>query len=114
VHLNKGCYLGQETVAKLASKGAVKQQLRSWRVLSSELQGSVPQRGTLLRRQGERAGVITSAIEITSAEGASQEWIGLALVRRQALADPQLTLDNDQGSIQLFKPQAFSDPPTRV
>ena len=114
VHLNKGCYLGQETVAKLASKGAVKQQLRSWRVLSSELQGSVPQRGTLLRRQGERAGVITSAIEITSAEGASQEWIGLALVRRQALADPQLTLDNDQGSIQLFKPQAFCDPPTRV
>ena len=114
VHLNKGCYLGQETVAKLASKGEVKQQLRSWRVLSSELQGTLPQRGTVLRRQGERAGVITSAIEMATAAGASQEWIGLALVRRQALADLQLTLDHDQGSIQLLKPQAFCDPPTRV
>ncbi len=114
VHLNKGCYLGQETVAKLASRGEVKQQLRSWRALSGELQGAIPQRGTVLRRQGERAGVITSAMEIASAEGASKEMIGLALVRRQALADPQLNLDNDQGSIQLFKPQAFSDPPQRL
>jgi len=30
------------------------------------------------------------------------------------LADPQLTLDGDQGTIQLFKPQAFSEPPTRA
>ena len=67
----------------------------------------------MLRRQAERAGVITSAMEMASDEG-SQEWIGLALVRRQALADPQLTLDSNQGSIQLFRPQAFSDPPTRV
>ncbi len=114
VHLNKGCYLGQETVAKLASRGEVKQQLRSWRALSSELQGAIPQRGTVLRRQGERAGVITSAMEMAAAEGTSQEMIGLALVRRQALADPQLSLDNDQGAIQLFKPQAFSDPPQRL
>ena len=114
VHLNKGCYLGQETVAKLASRGEVKQQLRSWRTPSSELMGTVPQRGTVLRREGERAGVITSALEIPSAEGAPREWIGLALVRRQALAAPQLSLDNDQGTIQLFKPQAFSEPPSRA
>ena len=114
VHLNKGCYLGQETVAKLASRGEVKQQLRSWRTPSSELVGTVPQRGTVLRREGERAGVITSALEIPSAQGAPREWIGLALVRRQALAAPQLSLDNDQGTIQLFKPQAFSEPPTRA
>ena len=114
VHLNKGCYLGQETVAKLASRGEVKQQLRSWRTPSSELVGTVPQRGTVLRREGERAGVITSALEILSAHGSPREWIGLALVRRQALAAPQLSLDNDQGTIQLFKPQAFSEPPTRA
>ena len=114
VHLTKGCYLGQETVAKLASKGEVKQQLRSWRALSSDLQGTHPERGTVLRRQGDRAGVITSAVEIASADGSPQEWIGLALVRRQALADPQLTLDGDQGTIQLFKPQAFSEPPSRA
>ena len=114
VHLNKGCYLGQETVAKLASKGEVKQQLRSWRALSSDLQGTHPERGTVLRRQGDRAGVITSAVEIASADGSPQEWIGLALVRRQALADPQLTLDGEQGTIQLFKPQAFSEPPSRA
>ena len=114
VHLNKGCYLGQETMAKLASRGEVKQQLRSWRTPSSELVGTVPQRGTVLRREGERAGVITSALEIPSAQGAPREWIGLALVRRQALAAPQLSLDNDQGTIQLFKPQAFSEPPTRA
>ena len=30
VNLNKGCYLGQETMSKLAGIGHVKQQLRFW------------------------------------------------------------------------------------
>lgn len=31
VSLNKGCYVGQETLAKLATYDGVKQQLRYWR-----------------------------------------------------------------------------------
>ena len=30
ISLDKGCYLGQETMAKLTGKGGVKQQLRCW------------------------------------------------------------------------------------
>ena len=47
ISLDKGCYLGQETMAKLAGKAGVKQQLRCWisdqpcnRVISSGRNGS--------------------------------------------------------------------------
>ena len=80
VSLTKGCYLGQETMAKLAASGGVKQQLRSW---SSTAAIST---GTKLARSGERAGVVTSSLEVTT----GRRWIGLALVRRQHLQHAQL------------------------
>ncbi len=114
VHLNKGCYLGQETVAKLASKGEVKQQLRSWRATTSDLSCSVLTQGTVLRCRGERAGVITCAYPVQSEDGERQQWIGLALVRRQALQESHLQLDDDQGVLALFQPLGFSPPPSRT
>ncbi len=113
VSLNKGCYLGQETVAKLASRGEVKQQLRSWSsTFGSDLK-QAPQQGTILRCKGERAGVITSALQIETLDGAAQEWVGLALVRRKSLSEPELNIESEHQSIQLFKPLGFSEPPTR-
>ena len=83
VSLSKGCYLGQETVAKLANLGATKQELRGW------ICNQVLSVGDTLRANGERAGTITSVLD--TQEGS----IGLALVRRQHLAAE--TLDGSDG-----------------
>jgi folate-binding protein YgfZ len=84
VSLSKGCYVGQETLAKLATYDGVKQQLRCWRAAAGPV---APEPGLPLRGPGgERAGVITSALALPAGEG----WLGLALVRRAALDQPQL------------------------
>ena len=100
ISLSKGCYLGQETMAKLAASGGVKQQLRSW---SSTAAIST---GTKLALSGERAGVVTSSLEVTP----GRRWIGLALVRRQWLQHAQL--DGPEGQcLVLQRPGGFQDPP---
>ena len=83
VSLSKGCFLGQETVAKLANLGGTKQELRGW------ICNHVPSVGDTLRANGERAGTITSVLD--TPEGS----IGLALVRRLHLGAK--TLDGSDG-----------------
>ena len=89
VSLSKGCYVGQETLAKLATYDGVKQQLRHWRApRTGPAAADACAPGTPLRQTaGGRAGVITSVL--ATADGLE----GLALVRRQALADPELLVD---------------------
>ena len=59
--------------------------------------------GPLATLDGERAGVITSALECDGS------WVGLALVRRQFLASPTLGGPNGE-QLQIRKPEAFQDP----
>ena len=97
ISTEKGCYLGQETMAKLIGKAGVKQELRCW-WCSSPLSSA-----TKLTLKGERAGVITSALEHDNS------WIGLALVRRQCLASE--TLEGPNGELlQISRPDSFQDP----
>jgi folate-binding protein YgfZ len=112
VSLNKGCYVGQETLAKLATYDGVKQQLRYWRSSTSSPAAAktcIP--GALLTTAaGERAGVITSA-----AAGA-QGLEGLALVRRQALEEAHLVAgggdsDGEPLPLQISIPAGFVAPP---
>ena len=58
VSLEKGCYLGQETLAKLHSRDGLKQQLRRFVVAAGS---AAPELGQQLRTAtGERAAVVTS------------------------------------------------------
>ena len=97
ISTEKGCYLGQETMAKLIGQAGVKQQLRCWSC-SSALSPTAK-----LTLEGERAGVITSALERDGT------WLGLALVRRQCLASPTLEGPNGE-QLQIRQPEAFQDP----
>jgi folate-binding protein YgfZ len=118
VSLNKGCYVGQEALAKLATYDGVRQQLRRW-VCEVDPDGEdaaarLASGRRLESADGERAGVITSSLQL---EGSST-WIGLALVRRSLLGqvilrtvgaaagqpDGNLTLHLSQG-------EGFLDPP---
>lgn len=112
VSLSKGCYVGQETLARLATYDGVKQQLRRWFLPAS---AGAPQPGMELRTAaGERAGVITSQHALADGSG----WVGLALVRRLALeppapADPAAAPEPVvlQPPLQLSLPEGFVAPP---
>ena len=94
VSLNKGCYVGQETLAKLATYDGVKQQLRYWESSEALEPGT-----TLSSARGERAGVVTS----------SQGGRGLALIRRSQLEAS--TLEAGGTELTISTPLAFIAPP---
>ncbi|MFM7653405.1 MAG: YgfZ/GcvT domain-containing protein [Vulcanococcus sp.] len=110
VSLSKGCYVGQETLAKLATYDGVKQQLRHWRApRTGPAAADACAPGTpLITTAGGRAGVITSML--SSPDGLE----GLALVRRAALEDHQLLAgESTAGAVRLEIqiPNGFSAPP---
>lgn len=106
VSLSKGCYVGQETLAKLATYDGVKQQLRHWRApRTGPAAADACAPGTpLSTTAGGRAGVITSVL--SGPEGLE----GLALVRRQALAEPHLVVGSEI-HVQISVPAGFTPPP---
>ena len=111
VSLSKGCYVGQETLAKLATYDGVKQQLRRWHAPAAPGAPAPLEGATLQRAGGERAGVITSCLALPDRAG----WVGLALVRRSALDQEHLWMggaEPGQGlRLALSLPEAFIEPP---
>ena len=112
VSLSKGCYVGQETLAKLATYDGVKQQLRRWFWRGTQGPGEP---GTVLygamtgeESSSQRAGLITSSLALEDGL-----WIGLALVRRQSLQQTCLRAgpDPDSALLELSRPPACVDPP---
>jgi folate-binding Fe-S cluster repair protein YgfZ len=105
VSLSKGCYLGQETLARLATYDGVKQQLRRWHLpAQGEALGMVE---GVESGQGEatRAGQVSTVLALP--EGG---WIGLALVRRAALAE--LRLRTAGGAwLEVSVPEGVQPPP---
>jgi folate-binding protein YgfZ len=112
VSLSKGCYVGQETLAKLATYDGVKQQLRRWHLAREGgaapgvAPGAAPSAGDgLVDADGQRAGAITSVLALPQGG-----WIGLALVRRAALEQPTLQLVDGRG-LALSVPDELQPPP---
>lgn len=75
ISFTKGCYLGQETVARIDALGHVNRQLVVVRSLES---GELPETGVELRVGEKAVGRLTS---IAPDEGG---WTGLAIVRRES------------------------------
>ncbi|MDP9170689.1 MAG: folate-binding protein [Acidobacteriota bacterium] len=77
LHFQKGCYLGQEIVERIRSRGHVNRQLMGFRMEWAEGDhGDIPGAGTKLFTGGKEAGEVTSAV--LAPEGAV---FGLAYVR---------------------------------
>jgi folate-binding protein YgfZ len=74
LHFQKGCYLGQEIVERIRSRGHVNRLLMGFRIESS---APAPPPGTKLMLEGQPAGEVTSS----AANGSS--IFGLAYVRTQ-------------------------------
>jgi tRNA-modifying protein YgfZ len=84
VSFTKGCYIGQETVARLHYKGKPNRHLRGLRLSGSATPGAA------LRLGEKEVGTLGGAV-VSPALGA----IGLAIVRREAEPGTELTVGED-------------------
>jgi folate-binding protein YgfZ len=83
LHFTKGCYLGQEIVERIRSRGSVHRHLRPL-----ELFGPVPAAGAELTLDGgANAGHLTSAAELPLAAGS--RVFALGMIRGEAELSPQ-------------------------
>ena len=83
LHFTKGCYLGQEIVERIRTRGNVHRHLRPL-----ELAGPAPSSGTeLTLEDGTAAGTITSAAELPLKSGA--RVFALGMMRAEAEAKSQ-------------------------
>ena len=81
LHFAKGCYLGQEIVERIRSRGNVHRTFHGFR-----LDGTIPAAGTLLEADGKQIGELTSIVSIPLAEAnANTLQLALGYVRREAL-----------------------------
>jgi len=78
LNFNKGCYLGQEIVERIRSRGNVHRHLRGL-----ELEGPVPEAGTELTQDGAVAGQMTSAAELKLGAGRNRIF-ALGMMRGEA------------------------------
>jgi folate-binding protein YgfZ len=92
VHLSKGCYRGQETVAKVHNLGHPPRRL-----VALQLDGSdsvLPARGSAVRVGEDVVGAVTSA-----AFHFEDGPIALAVVRRSVPVDAEFTVDTEDGPV---------------
>ena len=85
LHFAKGCYLGQEIVERIRSRGQVHRRFTAFR-LTGELPGTLP---APLQAGGKPAGELTSAALVPLAEG--PVLVALGYVRQEAV-DAKLEL----------------------
>jgi folate-binding protein YgfZ len=83
LHFAKGCYLGQEIVERIHSRGQVHRQFMAFR-LSGDLPATLP---APLEAAGKPAGELTSAALVSLPEGPTLVALGYA--RREALDSKQ-------------------------
>jgi hypothetical protein len=98
VHLDKGCYTGQEALMRLITYQSVKRRL-----VRMGGSGDAPQVPAELTADGAPAGVLTSA----ASHGA--HWIGLGVVRNELCAPPRALEVAGGGITDVIEPL----PPTR-
>jgi folate-binding protein YgfZ len=90
LHFSKGCYLGQEIVERIRSRGNVHRHLRQL-----EIEGPIPHAGTDLTLDGAAAGQISSVAEL--ALGTGKRVFALGMMRGEAEAR-HLPLSYEDGS----------------
>ena len=93
VDWDKGCYLGQEIVARMHYRGAPARQLR---IVSGE--GSAPENGAALLHGGASAeaektvGALASVLAAAPPDTEEPRWSGLAMLRRAVLEEEEFRL----------------------
>lgn len=77
LHFSKGCYIGQEIVERIRSRGNVHRKFTGF-----DIQGELPAAGTKVEVDGKEVGEITSAASLPV--DASDRRVALGYIRREA------------------------------
>jgi folate-binding protein YgfZ len=81
LHFSKGCYLGQEIVERIRSRGNVHRTFSGFR-----LEGELPPAGSAVETDGKQVGELTSVATIPlPTDSGSVIQLGLGYIRREAL-----------------------------
>lgn len=81
LHFNKGCYLGQEIVERIRSRGNVHRTFTAFR-----LEGELPLAGAALEAEGKTVGELTSVAAIPLPDAPDHPvQLALGYVRREAI-----------------------------
>jgi folate-binding protein YgfZ len=83
LHFSKGCYLGQEIVERINSRGNVHRTFTAF-----TLEGTLPTAGTPLEVEGKQVGELTSVASIPAPSEPTPQALGY--IRREALERHQL------------------------
>jgi folate-binding protein YgfZ len=93
VHFSKGCYIGQEIVERIRSRGNVHRKFSGF-----EVQGPLPAVGTKIHADGRDIGEITSVASLPLAGG--DRLVALGYIRREvAIAGKQVQAGSTQLSV---------------
>jgi aminomethyltransferase len=93
LHFSKGCYIGQEIVERIRSRGNVHRKFTGF-----EVQGALPSVGTKIEADGKDVGEITSAASLPLAGG--DRLVALGYLRREiAIPGKQVQAGSTQLSI---------------
>jgi folate-binding protein YgfZ len=95
VNYDKGCYLGQEVVARLHYRGQVSRRLRSIRFDSDQ----ALEKGSKLLFEGREAGIVTSGADIPGSPRAA----GIAMLQRRAFETGSLLEDEQGGAVEVIE-----------
>jgi len=79
LHFSKGCYVGQEIVERIHSRGAVHRIFGGFMI-----EGALPVPGTKIQMDGKEVGELTSVASLPAADG--EQAVALGYARREALA----------------------------
>jgi folate-binding protein YgfZ len=107
INFRKGCYLGQETVARLDALGHVNRILRCF-VFDSDHVPIEPAQligRSLIDEAGQQVGEIRSAVE---GEHPNQA-VGMALIRVKALEGVVKVVDSNDANLTISKPAEFRE-----
>ena len=82
LNFTKGCYLGQEIVERIRSRGQVHRHLRQLEILPAESSPEIPTPGTELQLNGKPAGTLTSVARVQL--HSAQRIFAIGMIRAEA------------------------------
>ncbi len=107
IKLDKGCYLGQEAIARFFRSKSLKYQLRYWEAYGNSDDFDIGKKFFNTNQSKElkkRVGVITSSIEIND-----NFFHGLALIKNNFI-DKDICFSEKDHSVEMKKPISFTNP----
>jgi folate-binding protein YgfZ len=107
IKLDKGCYLGQEAIARLFRSKSLKYQLRSWEAYGDVENFSIGEKLVNISQDNElkrKVGLITSSVQIND-----NLLVGLALIKNNFI-DQDICFSKQDESVNLKKPISFASP----